>query len=61
MIYCTELAVHLDLDIEDIILYKLKLASEKYKAAEVMKHKGEKTEDSFYLKKKLEYRAKKKN
>jgi NTP pyrophosphatase (non-canonical NTP hydrolase) len=61
MIYCTELAVHLNLDIEDIILYKLKLASEKYKAAEVMKHIGEKTEDSFYLKKKLQYRTKKKN
>jgi NTP pyrophosphatase (non-canonical NTP hydrolase) len=58
MIYCTELAIHLNLDVEEIILHKLLLAAKKYNASEVIKHKGEKTEGSYYLKKKMEYRNK---
>ena len=56
MIYCTELAVRLDLDVEKAILEKLEHSAKKYPADEIQKHKGEKTEKSFYLQRKMEYR-----
>jgi dCTP diphosphatase len=56
MIYCTELAVHLDIDIEEAMVQKLEHNAQKYPAEEIQKHRGEKTRDSFYLKRKMAYR-----
>jgi dCTP diphosphatase len=56
MIYCTELAIRLDIDIEEAMIQKLEHNAKKYPADEVRKHNGEKTRDSFYLKTKMAYR-----
>jgi len=56
MIYCIELAIHLRVDLEEVIKNKITYNSEKYPAEEIMKHKGENHDESFYMKRKLEYR-----
>ena len=56
MIYCIEMAIHLNLDIEKVILEKLSHNEKKYPAEEIMKHKGEDYKNSFYIKRKMEYR-----
>lgn len=56
MIYCTELAIHLDIDIELAILAKLEHNDRKYPAEEVLKHTNEPAKASFYMQRKMEYR-----
>jgi len=58
MIYCTELAIRLGVDIETVMREKLEHNARKYPAEKMMQHKGEKTAESFYLQRKMEYRRK---
>jgi dCTP diphosphatase len=56
MIYCTELAIHLGIDVEEAMQQKLHHNAEKYPPDEIRKHSGEKRQDSFYMKQKIAYR-----
>lgn len=56
MIYCTELAIRLGIDVEQAMELKLEHNAKKYPAEAIRKHQGEKTRDSYYLKTKMAYR-----
>jgi NTP pyrophosphatase (non-canonical NTP hydrolase) len=56
MIYCTELAIHLDIDVEEAMKKKLEHNAKKYPAEEIKKSRNDKASDSYYMKRKMEYR-----
>jgi len=57
MIYCHELAIRLGFDTSEMILSKLSHNSKKYPASEMLKDKGADKGNSYYQKRKMEYRA----
>lgn len=56
MIYCTELAIHLNIDIEDAMRKKLDHNAKKYPAEEIKRSRHDGASDSYYMKRKMEYR-----
>lgn len=56
MIYCTELAMRLDFDVEQSMREKLEHNARKYPAEDMVKTKNDTTEGSFYLQRKMQYR-----
>lgn len=55
MIYCTELAIRLNIDVEQAMLEKVEHNAKKYPAADMKNHSGA-ARDSLYMKTKLAYR-----
>lgn len=56
MIYCTDLAIHLDIDVEEAMSEKLKHNAEKYPADKIRNLKDKDARREFYLRQKVAYR-----
>jgi NTP pyrophosphatase (non-canonical NTP hydrolase) len=50
MIYCTELALRLGVDIEEVMAMKLVHNAKKYPADQIRDHSSERARDSYYFK-----------
>ena len=56
MIYCTDLAIRLNIDVETAMQDKLSYSAKKYPAAKILHDNGESSKNTFYMKQKMAYR-----